>query len=50
MYLRRARVAVRRFAAGTPPLTHVWTAGACGVKPRHGPSVALPLPGVWRYG
>jgi hypothetical protein len=48
MYLRRARIVGRSFAAGAPPLTHVCTVGACGTKPRRGPLAALPGAGVWR--
>ena len=26
----------------TPPLTHIFTVGACGTRPRRGPPAALP--------
>jgi hypothetical protein len=49
MYLRRVRVAGRSIAAAAPPLTHVCTAGTCGITSRRGPLAALPGDGVWRH-
>ena len=48
-YLRRVFVDGRSFAAGAPALTHVYTVGACGTKPRRGSPAALPGAGVWRH-
>jgi hypothetical protein len=50
MHLRRAQVVGRSITAGAQPLSHVCTAGACGIKTRHGPPAALPGAGVWRHG
>jgi hypothetical protein len=48
-YLGRVFVDGRSFAAGAPALTHVFTVGACGTKPRRGPPAALSEAGVWRH-
>jgi hypothetical protein len=47
IYLRRARVVGRSFAAGAPALKHVGIIGDYSTKPRRGPPAALP--GRWRW-
>jgi hypothetical protein len=36
------RVVGESIASGAPPLTHIFTVGACGTRPRRGPPAALP--------